>query len=154
MFDPKNGKSRGKNYKDVTVNAGGGFEFTLDPQLTGDVENAIEFMRKLAQSEVVEQVFVRHVFRYFMGRNETLGDAETLRRAHAAYRENRGSMNALIVSLLSSESFFISRSSKRNPVCRKTCNFGQRIVILNLTIQLFLGSFQDVATTPRFAKGH
>jgi len=103
--DPKNGKSRGKIYKDVPVNAGGGFEFTLDPKLTGEVENAIEFMHKLAQSEVVEQVFVRHVFRYLMGRNETLGDAETLRRAHAAYRENRGSMNALIVSLLSSESF-------------------------------------------------
>ena len=49
----------------------------------------------LGNSEHVEQVFVRHVFRFFMGRNETLGDAATLQQAHAAYRDNDGSFEAL-----------------------------------------------------------
>ena len=40
-----------------------------------------------------------------MGREENLGDARTLRAADKAYVESGGSMNALIVSLLSSESF-------------------------------------------------
>ena len=40
-----------------------------------------------------------------MGRNETLNDAPVLQDAHRAYKENGGSMNALIVSLLSSDSF-------------------------------------------------
>ena len=40
-----------------------------------------------------------------MGRNETLGDAKTVQAAHKAYRDSGGSMKALIVSLLTSESF-------------------------------------------------
>ena len=31
-------------------------------------------MRFLARTEHVEQVFVRHAFRFFLGRNETIGD--------------------------------------------------------------------------------
>jgi mono/diheme cytochrome c family protein len=101
----RKGKPQGDVMREVPVDAGGGFEFTLDPQLKGDVNNAVEFMHKLADSEVVEQVFVRHAFRYWMGRNETLGDAASLQAAHRAYRESDGSMNALIVDLLSSDSF-------------------------------------------------
>ncbi|MEQ8790386.1 MAG: DUF1588 domain-containing protein [Pirellulaceae bacterium] len=99
------GRHQGDVMKRVSVDAGGGFEFTLDPKLTGDVDDAIEFMHKLAESEVVEQVFVRHAFRYWMGRNETLGDAKSLQEAHRAYRAGDGSMKELIVALLSSESF-------------------------------------------------
>ena len=62
-------------------------------------------MRRLGNSEHVEQVFVRHVFR-FLGRNETLGDAATLQQAHAAYRDNDGSSEALVVCL-SSDSFLL-----------------------------------------------
>jgi hypothetical protein len=40
-----------------------------------------------------------------MGRNETLADGPTLFAAHKAYRENGGSFNALLVSLLTSDSF-------------------------------------------------
>ena len=43
------------------------------------IENAIEMIAKLAESERVEQVFVRHAFRFWMGRNETLNDAPVLR---------------------------------------------------------------------------
>jgi hypothetical protein len=94
----------------VSIDASGGIEFTFDPQLKGDVKNAVEFMHKLAESEVVEQVF----FRYWMGRNETLGDAASLQAAHRAYRESEGSMNALLVSLLSSDSFLyrVPRAAK------------------------------------------
>ena len=76
-----------------------------DPALDGPVANAIEMIEKLAESERSEQVFVRHAFRFWMGRNETLNDAAILQKAHRAYRERGGSMNALILSLLTSDAF-------------------------------------------------
>jgi hypothetical protein len=42
---------------------------------------------------------------FWMGRNETLNDAPVLQAAHAAYRDNGGSMKALITSLLTSDAF-------------------------------------------------
>lgn len=78
---------------------------TGDSTLDGPVKNASEMLRRLADSDRVRQVFVRHVFRYYMGRNETLGDGATLQEADRAYVENGGSFKALVVSLLSSESF-------------------------------------------------
>ena len=76
-----------------------------DPSLDGPVKNALEMIDKLAASERVEQVFVRHAFRFWMGRNETLEDAPTLQAAHRAYKENDGSMKALLTSLLTSDAF-------------------------------------------------
>ena len=76
-----------------------------DLKLDGEVANAIELIEKIAASERAEQVFVRHAFRFWMGRNETLNDAPVLQAAHRAYKENGGSMNALIVSLLTSDAF-------------------------------------------------
>ncbi|WP_206028547.1 DUF1588 domain-containing protein [Thalassoroseus pseudoceratinae] len=76
-----------------------------DPELDGEVSNAIEMIQKLAESERVEQVFVRHAFRFWMGRNETLNDGLVLRDAYRAYKDNGGSMNALLVSLLTSDAF-------------------------------------------------
>ena len=75
------------------------------PELNGEVTGPFELIQKLAKSEHVEQVFVRHVFRFFMGRNETLGDANTLQDAYEAYVDADGSMKALVISLLSSDSF-------------------------------------------------
>lgn len=83
----------------------GGIERSGDPQLDEPVKDPFELIRKLANSEYVEQVFVRHAFRFFLGRNETLADGPTLRAAHRAYRDNDGSMNALITSLVTSDSF-------------------------------------------------
>jgi hypothetical protein len=77
-----------------------------DPNLDGPVANALEMIEKLANSERVEQVFVRHAFRYWMGRNETINDAPVLQAAHRAYREGGGSMNAMLASLLTSDAFF------------------------------------------------
>lgn len=74
-------------------------------EIDGPVANPFELLDRLANSTHVEQVFVRHVFRYFLGRNETIDDAPTLIDAHRAYRENGGSMKALVSSLLTSDSF-------------------------------------------------
>ena len=76
-----------------------------DPKLDGEVANAIELIEKIAESERAEQVFVRHAFRFWMGRNETLNDAPVLQDAYRAYKDNDGSMNALLVSLLTSDAF-------------------------------------------------
>lgn len=76
-----------------------------DPALDGPVENALHMIEKLSASERVEQVFIRHAFRFWMGRNETLNDAPILQAAHRAYRDNGGSMKALIVALITSDAF-------------------------------------------------
>jgi len=76
-----------------------------DPKNDGSVKNAAEMIRKLADSERVRQVFIRYVFRYFMGRNETPGDAATLQEADRVYVKSGGSFKELVVSLLTSESF-------------------------------------------------
>ncbi|MEM7698438.1 MAG: DUF1588 domain-containing protein [Verrucomicrobiota bacterium] len=83
-----------------------------DPALDGPVEDAIDMIQKLADSERVEQVFVRHAFRFWMGRNETLHDRDVLQEAHRAYRDNGGSMNALILSLLTSDAFLYRRDEQ------------------------------------------
>lgn len=46
--------------------------------LDGDIQTPVELIERLTKSDHVEQVFVRHVFRFFMGHNESLGDAKTL----------------------------------------------------------------------------
>lgn len=91
---------------DKPVDATGEIERTGDERIDGTkTSDAIEFVKALAESERVEQVFVRHAFRYFTGRNENLGDGPSLRAAHAAYKENNGSFDALVVAILSSDSF-------------------------------------------------
>ena len=76
-----------------------------DPTLDGTVSNAIDLIQKLAESERTEQVFVRHAFRFWMGRNETLNDRPVLQAAHRAYKGSGGSMKALLTSLLTSDAF-------------------------------------------------
>ena len=87
-----------------------------DPALDGPVENAIDMITRLANSERVEQVFVRHAFRYWMGRNETIHDAPILQEAHEAYRESGGSMQALITSLVTSDAFLYRKVDRRGAV--------------------------------------
>lgn len=76
-----------------------------DPALDGPVKGPMEMIQKLAASERVKQVFVRHVFRFWMGRNETVNDGPILQAAYHAYRDNNGSMKALLTSLLTSDAF-------------------------------------------------
>ncbi len=76
-----------------------------DKSLEAPYSDSLEMIRKLAGSDRARQVFIRHAFRYWMGRDENLGDARTLQAADAAYLKSGGSMNALIIALLTSESF-------------------------------------------------
>lgn len=80
-----------------------------DSALDGKVANALELIQKLAASERAEQVFVRHAFRFWMGRNETLNDGPVLQAAHRAYKDSGGSMQALLTSLLTSDAFLYRR---------------------------------------------
>lgn len=90
---------------DKPVDTSGEITNSGDPMLDGKVSSAIEMVQKLAASERTEQVFVRHAFRFWMGRNETVNDAPVLQDAYRAYRENGGSMNAMLTSLLTSDAF-------------------------------------------------
>jgi hypothetical protein len=94
-----------KIYRDAPLDTTGFILHSGDPMLDGPVKDAPEMLRRLAKSDRVRQVFIRHAFRFFLGRNETPGDAPTLQEADRAYVESGGSFKALIVSLLSSESF-------------------------------------------------
>lgn len=101
----KKGKPLGPVTRDVALNTTGLIAFVADKSLEGPIENPVAYMKKLAGSEHVEQVFVRHAFRYWLGRNESPGDAASLQAAHRAYKESDGSMKALLTALLTSESF-------------------------------------------------
>ena len=63
----------------------------------------------MSDKRLPRQSFIRHLFRYFMGRNEMLSDSKTLIEAEKAYLDNDGSFKALVVSLLSSDSFLYRR---------------------------------------------
>lgn len=100
-----NGKSTFNVYKTLPIDTTGALEGTGDAKLDGEVKDAIDMIGRLAKSERVRQSIIRHAFRYYMGRNEQLSDSQTLIDADRAYVESGGSFKAVIVSLLSSDSF-------------------------------------------------
>ena len=75
------------------------------PGLDGPVKDAVVMIQKIAKTDRARQVFVRHAFRFFMGRNETLNDAQSLIAADKAYVDSGGSFEELVVSILTSDSF-------------------------------------------------
>ena len=86
---------------------------TGDPKLDGEVEDAFDLIDRLARSEKARQSIIRHAFRYFLGRNETLSASKTLIDADRAYVDNDGSFDEVIVSLLTSAPFiYRKRNSK------------------------------------------
>jgi len=98
-------KNHADTYKTLPVNAGGNLRGTGDSKLDGDVTDALDLIDRLAKSERVRQSMIRHAFRFYMGRNEKLSDSQTLIDADKAYVESGGSFKAVIVSLLTSDSF-------------------------------------------------
>jgi hypothetical protein len=92
-------------YKTLPVNPTGFLDGTGDDTLDGEVKDAIDLTERLAKSRRVRQSIIRHAFRYFMGRNEFLSDSKTLMDAEQAYLDHEGSFDAVIVSLLTSDSF-------------------------------------------------
>ena len=91
--------------KEKPVNSKGAISHTGEASLDGEVEDVREMMERLGSSELVRQSFMRHVFRYWMGRNEMLSDSKTLIAMDEAYVSSGGSFNELLVSLLTSDSF-------------------------------------------------
>ena len=91
--------------KTLPVNTKGYLKGTGNPQLDGEVTDAIDLIERIAKAEKTRQSIIRHAFRYFMGRNEMLSDSKTLIDADQAYVKSGGSFDAVIVSLLSSDSF-------------------------------------------------
>jgi hypothetical protein len=92
-------------YKTLPVNPRGALDSTGVPALDGEVVDAFDMIERLAKSPRVRQSIIRHAFRFFMGRNEMLSDSRTLIDADKAYVESGGSFKAVIVSLLTSDSF-------------------------------------------------
>jgi len=103
-------------YKTLPVNSKGRLFGTGDKNLDGEVDNAIELAERLSKSAHVRQSVIRYAFRYFMGRNEFLSDSKTLIDADQAYLKSGGSFDALIVSLLTSDSFLYrkARNTSKN----------------------------------------
>lgn len=97
-------------YKTLPVDARGLLVGTGNASLDGEVTDALELIDRLARSDRVRQSIIRHAFRYFMGRNEMLSDSKTLIDADQAYLESGGSFDAVIVSLLTSDSFIYRRA--------------------------------------------
>lgn len=102
-------KQKGE-YPTKPVNATGVLAGTEDDRLDGEVKDALELIDRLASSDRVRQSIIRHAFRYFMGRNEMLTDSQTLIAADNAYLNSGGSFKAVIVSLLTSDSYLYRRS--------------------------------------------
>ena len=96
------------------VNTSGEIIDSGDANLDGPVDDALDMIGKLAKSERVKQVFVRHVFRFWMGRNETLNDAPILQNAYRSYTESGGSMKALLISLLTSDAFLYRKVERQS----------------------------------------
>ena len=92
-------------FKTLPVDSSGYLEGTGDSSLDGEVKDAIDLAERLGESRRVRQSIIRHAFRYFVGRNETLSDSKTMIEAEQAYVDSGGSFDAVIVSLLTSDSF-------------------------------------------------
>jgi len=92
-------------YKTQPLNPAGQIKGTGDSTLDGDVKDALDMIDRLAKSDRVRQSIIRHAFRFYMGRNEMLSDSQTLIDADKAYVASGGSFRAVIVSLLTSDSF-------------------------------------------------
>jgi len=92
-------------YKTLPVNSKGYLKGSRNQSLDGELRDAIDLADRLGKSRLVRQSIIRHAFRYFMGRNENLSDSKTMIDAEDAYMKSGGSFDAVIVSLLTSDSF-------------------------------------------------
>ncbi|MDA0806466.1 MAG: DUF1588 domain-containing protein [Planctomycetota bacterium] len=98
-------KNGADTYRTKPVSTLGELLGTGDSKLDGRVTDPFDLIDRLAQSDRVRQSIIRHAFRFFMGRNEMLSDSQTLIDADKAYTDSSGSFKAVVVSLLTSDSF-------------------------------------------------
>ena len=99
-------------YKTLPVQAAGTLVGSGSDVLDGDVADALDLIDKLDRSVRVRQSLIRYAFRFFMGRNEMLSDSRTLIDADQAYVKSGGSFDAVIVSLLTSDSFLFRKENQ------------------------------------------
>lgn len=102
-------------YETSPVDSTGRLTGTGDDSLDGDVRDALDLAERLSKSRRVRQSIIRHAFRYFLGRNEVLSDSKTLIDAEQAYLAEDGSFDAVIVSLLTSDSFIYRQAIGNRP---------------------------------------
>ena len=102
-------------YRRKTVDTTGYLTGTGDEKLDGEIEDAYELIGRLSRSSRVRQSIIRYAFRFFLGRNETLEDSKTLIDADRAYVESGGSFRAVVISLLTSDSFMYRKARIENP---------------------------------------
>ncbi|MFO0802895.1 MAG: DUF1588 domain-containing protein [Gemmataceae bacterium] len=106
-----NGKSTFDVYKTKPIDATGVLSGTGDPKLDGPVKDSFDLIDRLAKSDRVRQSIIRHAFRFFLGRNERPSDSQTLIDADRAYLTSGGSFKAVVVSLLTSDSFIYRKQA-------------------------------------------
>ncbi len=99
------GKDGADTYKTAPLVSTGSLDGTGDPALDGEVRDAFDLIDRLAKSTRVRQSIIRHAFRFYLGRNELPSDSKTLIDADHAYVRSGGSFQAVVVSLLTSDSF-------------------------------------------------
>jgi hypothetical protein len=105
-------------YKTLPVDPRGYLAGSGDATLDGEVADALDLIDRLAKSDRVRQSIIRHAFRYFLGRNETLSDSKSLIDADRAYVQSGGSFDELVVALLTSDSFLYRKPAspqEKNP---------------------------------------
>jgi Protein of unknown function (DUF1588)/Protein of unknown function (DUF1585) len=98
-------EGRWNKYKSLPIDPRGTLDSTGSPTLDGSVTSALDMIDRLAQAPRTRQSIIRHAFRFYMGRNEMLSDSQTLIDAEKAYLKTNGSFRAVIISLLTSDSF-------------------------------------------------
>ncbi len=102
-------------YKTLPVNSQGHLSGTGDDKLDGPIKDAMDLAGRLGKSQRVRQSIIRYAFRFYLGRNERLSDSNTLINAEKAYLDNDGSFDAVIVSLLTSDSFIYRKPLEGAP---------------------------------------
>ena len=81
-----------------------------DPSLGGPLKEIFDMIQRLTRSERAEQVFVGHVFRFWVGRNETIDDAPIPREAGRGCNESGCSFGFLLPSIASSDAFLYRKT--------------------------------------------
>lgn len=84
-----------------------------DPSLLGPVRDAVELSERIAASRVARRCFIRHAFRYFMGRSETEADACTLASMESSLDAD-GSFFSMVETLVASDTFQMRTLSGRD----------------------------------------
>jgi hypothetical protein len=109
---PDKGHNTRDIFKTLPIDSNGYLDGTGDKKLDGKVTDALDLIGRLGKSQKVRQSIIRHAFRFFMGRNEMLSDSKALIDAEQAYVKSSGSFDAVIVSLLTSDSFMYRKATK------------------------------------------